>query len=567
MNRRPSISGWTARVLMVAVGLFMVTQFITYVSMKTAVDRHGATIRRMEDTLRNLEAVKERHLSALHSGLMGAASDASQALRQVAQATASVDKKLKPLQHPAPNPIPQPTPQLKLHPPPLKPPSKFSDRPPPPADILDFGDVPWHLLSNQTESQQVTGGYVRPDGQFARWTWYRRCRSLPEDLADIDFTEITRLTGWTKPMLQQQLKLLLQCNGMPEQKGSWIQKLMREFIHKSHNLKADVTPGVASQLMSRETCSALSVSNPEREELLEYFAEFIKLYTDFGARPFDFNPLGQRLTHSFATWFHVRRMQPKYIIESGVHKGHTTWLMRQAAPQARMIMMDPDHTQIAHWDRNADTLYFLGPPDWTPNASLAGLDIRPWRDFTEVDWSFISDEDRAHNTLLLIDDHQDEWDRVKEIRARGFKKAMFDDNWFVHQGDNFSLKQLCDQTAGSLFPNQATEKVLRMANFSMSNKWFPLSKHQEDRAEFMALTRSYFEMPPVLWYPPLILYTQFRTHHYKDEPSNAALVYLTASMVQPPLIQTQEEFDRFGMHVMPLREFWYYMNHCLIELR
>ena len=32
-------------------------------------------------------------------------------------------------------------------------------------------------------------------------------------------------------------------------------------------------------------------------------------------------------------------------------------------------------------------------------------------------------------------------------RARS-AQAMFDDNWFVHQGDNFSIKQLCDATAG-----------------------------------------------------------------------------------------------------------------------
>ena len=109
--------------------------------------------------------------------------------------------------------------------------------------------------------------------------------------------------------------------------------------------------------------------------------------------------------------------------------------------------------------------------------------------------------------------------------------------------------------------------MLHTNNFSMSNKWVALEQHQSDRKQFLSMTKSYFEMPPVLWYPNLILYTQFRTHFHKDDPENAALVYITAAMVQPPLIQTQDEFERFGMSVLPLREFWYYMNHCFIELR
>mmetsp|Transcript_10843 Transcript_10843/g.19309 ORF Transcript_10843/g.19309 Transcript_10843/m.19309 type:complete len:558 (-) Transcript_10843:118-1791(-) len=557
MNRGSSTSGWTTRVLMVAVFLFMFTQFIMYVSMKTALNQHSATISSLENKIRNIEAAEESNHLRLGSALSSSTSSVSAAIQQVAQTMAIVERKLEKMQHAAPPSAPflpsAPFPAAA---------NEYGN-----ANAIDVDAVPWHLLSNDTEAQKVTGGYVSPSGQQVPKTIYAKIRSLPEDLLDIDFTEITRLTGWTKPMLQQQLKLLLQCNGMPSQKPDWTQKLLRQYIHKDHNPKRDITADIAGQLMTRETCSKLSVDNPDREELLEYFAEFVKLYTNFGARPIEFNQLGQRLTHSFATWFHVRRMQPKYIIESGVHKGHTTWLMRQAAPNARMIMMDPLQTLIKHWDKKRDSIYFTGPKDWKPPAGLAGIDIRPWIDFKEVDWSFISDEDRAHNTILLIDDHQDEWDRVKELAALGFKKAMFDDNWFVHQGDNFSIKQLCDQSAGSLFPGQAKEKVLRMSNFSMSNKWLPLAQHQEDRAQFMAMTKSYFEMPPVLWYPPLIMYTQFRHHFRKDSPSNEALVYLTASMVQPPIIQTQEEFDKFRMHVMPLREFWFYMNHCFIELK
>ena len=38
----------------------------------------------------------------------------------------------------------------------------------------------------------------------------------------------------------------------------------------------------------------------------------------------------------------LRHARPETIVESGVHIGLGTWILRQAAPHARLILLDPD---------------------------------------------------------------------------------------------------------------------------------------------------------------------------------------------------------------------------------
>ena len=44
---------------------------------------------------------------------------------------------------------------------------------------------------------------------------------------------------------------------------------------------------------------------------------------------------GNGMFHSFALWFLVRRLRPSAVIESGVHKGATSWLLRR--PSTAML--------------------------------------------------------------------------------------------------------------------------------------------------------------------------------------------------------------------------------------
>ena len=63
--------------------------------------------------------------------------------------------------------------------------------------------------------------------------------------------------------------------------------------------------------------------------------------------------------HRFALWYMVYSLQPPVIVESGVFQGEGTWFLRQAAPAARIICVDPSPiTTLQYKDPNAT--YLMG---------------------------------------------------------------------------------------------------------------------------------------------------------------------------------------------------------------
>ena len=59
-----------------------------------------------------------------------------------------------------------------------------------------------------------------------------------------------------------------------------------------------------------------------REEMIELIDEFHQLYQ---TRPIKDNNGGMKSGHMFPSWFVIKKLQPEYIIESGVWKGLGTW--------------------------------------------------------------------------------------------------------------------------------------------------------------------------------------------------------------------------------------------------
>ena len=66
-----------------------------------------------------------------------------------------------------------------------------------------------------------------------------------------------------------------------------------------------------------------------------------KFFDVWNRRPLKSNRGGMGFHHQFMLWYTVRRLQPKLIVESGMKSGATTWLLRDAAPLARIISFDP----------------------------------------------------------------------------------------------------------------------------------------------------------------------------------------------------------------------------------
>lgn len=102
-------------------------------------------------------------------------------------------------------------------------------------------------------------------------------------------------------------------------------------------------------------------------------------------------------------------MQPEAVIESGVWKGHTTWLFRSVLPQATIHSFDISLKQLVYKDTN--TIYHEN--DWGGN------------DFTSLD---------PLKTLVFFDDHISHAQRVSEAYSKGFKYLILDDGVNILQG-------------------------------------------------------------------------------------------------------------------------------------
>ncbi|MGU3536666.1 hypothetical protein [Methylobacterium sp. A54F] len=104
----------------------------------------------------------------------------------------------------------------------------------------------------------------------------------------------------------------------------------------------------------------------------------------------------------------LRAWQPRQVVESGVFRGLTTWVIRQACPQAALFCHDPDLSGLQYRDPAAR--YATG--DWS-----------------EADWSGLD----PAGAVAFFDDHVSQGRRVVEARARGITRLLFDDDAAAHR--------------------------------------------------------------------------------------------------------------------------------------
>ncbi len=140
--------------------------------------------------------------------------------------------------------------------------------------------------------------------------------------------------------------------------------------------------------------------------------EFASLYA---TRPVKDNVGGMKAPHMFAVWFMARKLSLDLIVESGVWKGQSTWLLRKACPEAKLISIDLNLRQ---------------------RECICSDVLYSDRDFSEHDWDEVTER-----SLAFFDDHQNAYKRLQQCRWFGFKQAIFEDNYPVTQGDCYSLKK------------------------------------------------------------------------------------------------------------------------------
>jgi hypothetical protein len=104
----------------------------------------------------------------------------------------------------------------------------------------------------------------------------------------------------------------------------------------------------------------------------------------------------------------MRALKPDTVIESGVFRGLTTWVIRQACPRARIFCHDPDLSGLQYRD---------------PQARYSTAD------WSTADWSMLD----PAATVAFFDDHVAQGRRVVEAQARGLTRLLFDDDADGHR--------------------------------------------------------------------------------------------------------------------------------------
>ena len=222
----------------------------------------------------------------------------------------------------------------------------------------------------------------------------------------------------------------------------------------------------------------------DRDEAVADVPEFIKIYEK---RPLRNNDGGMGFNHSFATWHILKNIAPATVIESGVWRGHSTWLIEQACPNAEIFCLDIDFSKLEY---KSDQATYIEA------------------DVSECDWSSI-DPTKA---VAFLDDHQNAYARLKDLWWIGIHHAIFEDNYAVGEGDCYSLKhvragvglphlQMSPHYQGNIL-ERAKRKAIEKILMRLKHKQTAIVRpNTSDLANLQRRLKSYLEFPPVVRYP------------------------------------------------------------------
>jgi hypothetical protein len=260
-------------------------------------------------------------------------------------------------------------------------------------------------------------------------------------------------------------------------------------------------------------------------DIAQSIEEFNHVYS---GRPLRRNLGGMRYNHSFALWFMLRALKPGLVIESGVWQGHSTWLIEQACPEARLFCLDVDFSRVLYKSEKATYLQ---------------------KDFAECSWAGVE----TQSSLCFFDDHQNAYQRLKDMRWAGFSQAVFEDNYPCGEGDFYSLRkvlkgcghpnlQLSEKYLGDEEQRQRRamfEDVIRVAG---PRQQLLVPATLEDREMFKKNCRTYFEFPPVALTPHPSMWTAEYKGDYEARPPLFPLDGLPSGL-QALMSSDPAEFD------------------------
>ena len=231
------------------------------------------------------------------------------------------------------------------------------------------------------------------------------------------------------------------------------------------------------------------IKNPPKWHIEELISE-LKIFKEiYKKRPIKKNIHGMMFPHMFASYFILKKINPEFVIESGVYKGQSTWLIENTLPNCNILSIDIDLSQ---------RLYI------SKKVNYSNKDFK-YHDFSNM----------PENTLIFLDDHVNHYERLQQASFFNIKNIILEDNYSKNEGDFYTIKHSY-QNSG--FNHKETKisyaKTLMIFIFGIFNKafrnnyYFPFDKiksrlrdHEPDINNFKNIEKNietYFEFPPII---------------------------------------------------------------------
>ena len=153
-----------------------------------------------------------------------------------------------------------------------------------------------------------------------------------------------------------------------------------------------------------------SVIKINKKKINYHLKEFLKIYEE---RPIKNNKNGMKINHMFALFYLLKKLKPKFIIESGVLKGQSTWLIEKALPNAKLISIDINLNSRIYISKKVKYL--------------------------DKDFKYFNEKIDPNKTLAFFDDHTCHLERLMQCKNFNIKNIIFEDNYRLKKGDFNSL--------------------------------------------------------------------------------------------------------------------------------
>jgi len=170
----------------------------------------------------------------------------------------------------------------------------------------------------------------------------------------------------------------------------------------------------------------------------------------YNHRPFKDNPGGLNFYGMYSLWYILNLLKPIYVIESGVWRGCSTWIVDNIDSIEKIICIDPLNET------------------WYPNQMCYISEKAEYitQDFLQQDFKDID----LKKCVVIFDDHQDVLPRLLHCKELGIYNIIMDDNYKTTVGSHITLYCLQHLIFDEKFKKIEIEKEINFNDLEKNNK-------------------------------------------------------------------------------------------------